>query len=1348
MRSFWLLLALCCRAGSVDDGYVYEDLRVLREVLQAFQPGAKSEKSYAEICELTEVTCVRVQDRWRVKILDLFTYNAGGILSKAICRLTWLHELHMSKVKGQLPSCLGDLRMLHTLKIVDSRELVGQLPESVSNLKHLEGLTIREVGFTGSFPRAFWSLPRLQSVEIQGTAQLSQMTVDLPEEVGALSQLEMLWLTNVKITSPLPESLGLLPRLRKLYLTNTQLPQPLPSSLGLLRKLKILRLDQNQLEELPPSLAALTELYELDVRSNKIKEFPLSFTALQSLAQWHVGYNPILRAQLHGCTPARRDPCILFKSSKTEAECIDEGMRSRLDDIFKALLDGQYETYRSEQPKCACFWEGVACLTTRNGTRVVHRVVGISLQSERLEGHLPRQLGDLEDLEFLDLRGQLGGAIPEEIGSLQKLKILDLTGNALSGPIPSKIFSMEALQLLSLAENQLSSELASVKIEMPELLVLNISCNRLSGGYATLALSSAQLPKLRYFHLHRNLFQGVLPQDRNDWLGFPNLWELTLSGNQFSLRLPPAIANLNQLRVLDISDTNLVGNVPGAMENMSELIRFDIHNSKIDRKLFGKNQKLGGEGSNCAPMLEDPCHFFATSDRAPLEKALRTVWGPAYWQRHAYSADTPFCSWSGVTCTTSNGQPRVVRLILEDALMSGSVAKDLGDLTALRELRIRSRKTTGALPISLGRLQNLEILEVQGPFDGNLLTCLWLGQLTSLRVLILRTAFRDDNDGDTLPDKFASLEQLEVLDLTGNRVHTDFGDFIRDLPKPKLRELRLSGNILRGALGEELGELTNLEVLALDGNRLDSTLPGGLARLTALRELDLRNNSFEGSIPTDLRKLPHLTRLALGDNNFKRKIAEDNCAPLDEDPCGLFRFKVLPEDGEEPWPFIIAFSLLLSGVFYRDKTFKGGSGVKAGAMELAAGIDELSVYECRRKARNFVAIVEVCQLCLVIAVPLLWRPLLGCISSLTIILGKLLLSLLFHKELILRPLDLLLPEGSSVHSLPSKEMALHATLLSFVATGLWLTSLASAALQKQTVLQNHLQYVFLVAFVWALSRVKLATSKVPFDEQNEQKAKELRQIAIILEVFARDADWRRTEERTVSVDFHLPSHAQRSGEEIELQSSATPSLKSVQSDPTPAEEPEDPEEAMRWDGTGHRKIGVSVSVRQMFAIGGPTSLTMRWTDDRRHSKEVWLLEMGPVVWNGAGGALFDMALVLLMLLQSLALCQFARAEHTFLTICLMATAWRLTIWNALTWIKLPKEIGTTVQQGFFTEGIMRVRSDAFGVVAPVLAVSSCCVAAMSKPDSIAGYFILFAALVPIAITAWQLRIQDRRAGFI
>ena len=31
------------------------------------------------------------------------------------------------------------------------------------------------------------------------------------------------------------------------------------------------------------------------------------------------------------------------------------------------------------------------------------------------------------------------------------------------------------------------------------------------------------------------------------------------------------------------------------------------------------------------------------------------------------------------------------------------------------------------------------------------------------------------------------------------------------------------------------------------------------------------------------------------------------------------------EDGEEPWPFIIAFSLLLSGIFYRDKTLKGGA---------------------------------------------------------------------------------------------------------------------------------------------------------------------------------------------------------------------------------------------------------------------------------------------------------------------------------------------------------------------------------------------------------------------------------------
>ena len=30
-----------------------------------------------------------------------------------------------------------------------------------------------------------------------------------------------------------------------------------------------------------------------------------------------------------------------------------------------------------------------------------------------------------------------------------------------------------------------------------------------------------------------------------------------------------------------------------------------------------------------------------------IRPTVRTVWGPAYWQRHAYSADTPFCSWSG-----------------------------------------------------------------------------------------------------------------------------------------------------------------------------------------------------------------------------------------------------------------------------------------------------------------------------------------------------------------------------------------------------------------------------------------------------------------------------------------------------------------------------------------------------------------------------------------------------------------------------------------------------------------------------------------------------------------------------
>ena len=65
------------------------------------------------------------------------------------------------------------------------------------------------------------------------------------------------------------------------------------------------------------------------------------------------------------------------------------------------------------------------------------RVIGLSLDGNRLYGTVPEALRDLSELAWLDLsRNRLYGTVPEALGDLSKLTHLYLAGSALSGCIP------------------------------------------------------------------------------------------------------------------------------------------------------------------------------------------------------------------------------------------------------------------------------------------------------------------------------------------------------------------------------------------------------------------------------------------------------------------------------------------------------------------------------------------------------------------------------------------------------------------------------------------------------------------------------------------------------------------------------------------------------------------------------------------------------------------------------------------------------------------------------------------------------------------------------------------------
>lgn len=146
------------------------------------------------------------------------------------------------------------------------------------------------------------------------------------------------------------------------------------------------------------------------------------------------------------------------------------------------------------------------------------RVVGLTLIDNGLAGEIPPELGNLSQLNFLNLRGNnLSGEIPSELGNLTGLVYeLDLGFNQLTGQVPSELGKLHLLQLLFLNDNGLEGKIPSELGQMAYLERMHLENNQLTGKVPK---ELGELKNLYRLYLIGNELEGCLPHELRLQLG-------------------------------------------------------------------------------------------------------------------------------------------------------------------------------------------------------------------------------------------------------------------------------------------------------------------------------------------------------------------------------------------------------------------------------------------------------------------------------------------------------------------------------------------------------------------------------------------------------------------------------------------------------------------------------------------------------------------------------------------------------------------------------------------------------------------------------------------------------------
>ncbi|MEO1486016.1 MAG: DUF5018 domain-containing protein, partial [Bacteroidota bacterium] len=175
------------------------------------------------------------------------------------------------------------------------------------------------------------------------------------------------------------------------------------------------------------------------------------------------------------------------------------------------------------------------------------RVVILQLNAARKLTSIPKEIGELSELEELNLSNNQLKTLPDQMGKLSKLKRFIITDNELE-QLPASLSQLDQLETLGLARNKLTSFPESV-LGMESLKVLGIAENKIQ----SLPSQIEDLSELEGLSLTGTQLKTV-PMELGK---LSKLTSLFLNNNQLTT-IPKELGNLTLLRQFSIQDNNII----------------------------------------------------------------------------------------------------------------------------------------------------------------------------------------------------------------------------------------------------------------------------------------------------------------------------------------------------------------------------------------------------------------------------------------------------------------------------------------------------------------------------------------------------------------------------------------------------------------------------------------------------------------------------------------------------------------------------------------------------------------------------------------------------------------------